>query len=88
MSFQAISYQVDNKALHLTKRDVLFMHPLAARHGEEISGELLDDPRPVIFNHTENRPYLQKALLAKIILCQISRAQTNDQTHFSYCGQN
>ncbi len=50
------------------------MYPLAARHGEEISGELLDDPRSVIFHHTENRPHLQKALLARIILCQISRA--------------
>jgi ornithine carbamoyltransferase len=88
LPFQAISYQVDSKALYLAKGDVLFMHPLVARHGEEISGELLDDPRSVIFNHTENRPHLQKALLARIILCQISRAQTNDQIHYSYCGQN
>jgi ornithine carbamoyltransferase len=88
LPFQAKSYRVDNKGLHLATEDVLFMYPLAAHHGEEISGELLDDPRSVIFNHTENRLHLQKALLARIILCQISRAQTNDQTHCSYCGQN
>lgn len=72
----------------MAKGDVLVMYQLAAHHGEEISGELLDDPRLVIFHHTENRPHLQKALLARIILCQISRAQTNDKTHCSYCGQN
>jgi ornithine carbamoyltransferase len=88
LPFQAKNYRVDNKGLHLAKGDVLYMYPSAARHGEEISGELLDDPRSVIFNHTENRPHLQKVLLARIILCQISKAQTNDQTHCSYCGQN
>jgi len=31
---------------------------------------------------------IYKVLLARIILCQISRAQANDQTHFSYCRQN
>jgi len=88
LPFQAKSYQVDSKGSHLVKGGVLFMHPLAARHSKEISGKLLDDHRSVIFNHTENRPYLQKVLLARIILCQISRAQTNDQTHCSYCRQN
>jgi len=88
LPFQAISYQVDNKALHLAKGDVLFMHPLAARHGEEISAGLLDDPRSVVFDQAENRPYLQKAVLARILLCQIQRARTNDQTHCSHCGQN
>ena len=88
MPFQAISNQVDNKSLSLGIGDVLFMHPLPARHGEEISDGLLDDPRSVIFDHTENRLYLQKALLARILLCQIQRAQTNDQTHCGHCGQN
>jgi len=31
-------YQVDDKLLSLGKKDVLFMHPLPAHHGEEISG--------------------------------------------------
>ena len=60
-------YQVDNKLLSLAKRDVLFMHPLPAHHGEEISAGLLDDPRSVVFDQAENRLHLQKALLVKLL---------------------
>ncbi len=60
-------YQVGNKLLSLAKRDVLFMHPLPAHHGEEISTGLLDDPRSVVFDQAENRLHLQKALLVKLL---------------------
>jgi ornithine carbamoyltransferase len=60
-------YQVDNKLLSLAKRGVLFMHPLPAHHGEEISAGLLDDPRSVVFDQAENRLHLQKALLVKVL---------------------
>jgi len=61
-------YQVDNELLSLAKGDVLFLHPLPAHHGEEISAGLLDDPRAVVFDQAENRLHLQKALLARILL--------------------
>jgi ornithine carbamoyltransferase len=61
------AYQVDNKLLNLAKRDVLFMHPLPAHHGEEISAGLLDDPRSVVFDQAENRLHLQKALLVRLL---------------------
>jgi len=60
-------YQVDNKLLSLAKGDVLFMHPLPAHHGEEISAGLLNDPRSVVFDQAENRLHLQKALLVKLL---------------------
>jgi ornithine carbamoyltransferase len=60
-------YQVDNKLLSSAKEDVMFMHPLPAHHGEEISTGLLDDPRSVAFNQAENRLHLQKALLVKLL---------------------
>ncbi|MCK5576947.1 MAG: ornithine carbamoyltransferase [Dehalococcoidales bacterium] len=60
-------YQVDNKLLSLAKGDVLFMHPLPAHYGEEISAGLLDDPRSVVFDQAENRLHLQKALLVKLL---------------------
>jgi ornithine carbamoyltransferase len=62
-----LGYQVDDKLLGLAKRDVLFMHPLPAHHGEEISAGLLDDPRSVVFDQAENRLHLQKALLVKVL---------------------
>ncbi len=60
-------YQVDNKLLSLAKEDVLFMHPLPAHHGEEISPGLLDDPRSVVFDQAENRLHMQKTLLVKLL---------------------
>jgi ornithine carbamoyltransferase len=60
-------YQVDDKLLSLAKKDVLFMHPLPAHHGEEISTGLLDDPRSVVFDQAENRLHLQKALLVRVL---------------------
>jgi ornithine carbamoyltransferase len=60
-------YQVDSKLLSLAKKDVLFMHPLPAHRGEEISAGLLDDPRSVVFDQAENRLHLQKALLVKVL---------------------
>ena len=60
-------YQVNDELLSLAKGDVLFMHPLPAHHGEEISKGLLDHPYSVVFDQAENRLHLQKALLAKIL---------------------
>ena len=60
-------YQVGEELLSLAKRDALFMHPLPAHHGEEISAGLLDSPQSVVFDQAENRLHLQKALLAKML---------------------
>jgi len=60
-------YQVDDRLLGLAKKDVLFMHPLPAHHGEEVCAGLLDDPRSVVFDQAENRLHLQKALLVKLL---------------------
>jgi len=60
-------YQVDNRLLSSAKVNVLFMHPLPAHQGEEISVGLLDDPRSVVFDQAENRLHLQKALLVKLL---------------------
>ena len=60
-------YQVDEELLSLAKRDALFMHPLPAHRGEEISARLLDSAQSVVFDQAENRLHLQKALLAKML---------------------
>lgn len=60
-------YQVDEKLLSLAKGDALFMHPLPAHYGEEISAGLLDNTQSVVFDQAENRLHLQKALLVKML---------------------
>lgn len=56
-------YQVTRELLDQAHNDVLFMHCLPAHRGEEISHDLLDDPRAVVWDEAENRLHAQKALL-------------------------
>ncbi len=59
-------YQVDSRLLSLAKKDVIFMHPLPAHHGEEVAAGVLDDSRSVVFDQAENRLHAQKALLIEM----------------------
>ena len=56
-------YQVSRELLDKAEPDVLFMHCLPAHRGEEISVDLLDDPRSVAWHEAENRLHAQKALM-------------------------
>lgn len=56
-------YQVTRSLLDKAAPDVLFMHCLPAHRGEEISYDLLDDPRSVVWDEAENRLHAQKALM-------------------------
>ena len=54
-----------NAAL-LEGADTLVMHCLPAHRGYEIDGDLLEDPRCVVFDQSENRLHSQKAVLLKV----------------------
>ncbi|WP_375737910.1 ornithine carbamoyltransferase [Pseudomonas boanensis] len=60
-------FQVNKALLDLAAEDVLFMHCLPAHRGEEISVDLLDDPRSVAWDQAENRLHAQKALLEMLV---------------------
>ncbi len=60
-------YQVSRALLDHAASDVLFMHCLPAHRGEEISVDLLDDPRSVAWDQAENRLHAQKALLEFLV---------------------
>ena len=49
--------------MDLAASDALFMHCLPAHRGEEISEDMLDDPRSVVWDEAENRLHAQKALM-------------------------
>lgn len=59
--------QVNRALLDLADAEVLFMHCLPAHRGEEISMDLLDDPRSVAWDQAENRLHAQKALLEFLV---------------------
>jgi ornithine carbamoyltransferase len=60
-------FQVSRELLDRADASVLFMHCLPAHRGEEVSLDLLDDPRAVIWDQAENRLHAQKALLEFLV---------------------
>ncbi|WP_265573296.1 ornithine carbamoyltransferase [Venatoribacter cucullus] len=62
-------YQVSPALLDMADKEVVFMHCLPAHRGEEVSHDLLDDPRCIAWDEAENRLHAQKALL-EFLLCQ------------------
>jgi len=44
------------------------MHCLPAHRGEEVSDELMDDPRSVVWDQAENRLHAQKALVEFLLV--------------------
>ncbi|MEM4410011.1 MAG: ornithine carbamoyltransferase [Candidatus Caldarchaeum sp.] len=60
-------FQLNSSILALAKPSALAMHCLPAHRGEEISPEVMDDPRSIIFTQAENRIHSGKAILEKFI---------------------
>jgi ornithine carbamoyltransferase len=58
-----LAYQVTPELMDFAHKDALFMHCLPAHRGEEVSIEMMDDARSVIWDEAENRLHAQKALL-------------------------
>ena len=57
-------YQVNAELLAKADRDVMVMHCLPAHRGEEITDDVIDGPRSVVFDEAENRLHAQKGILA------------------------
>jgi ornithine carbamoyltransferase len=60
-------YTVDDALLDVAGPDVRAMHCLPAHRGEEITSAVMDGPRSLIFDQSENRLHVQKALLVELL---------------------
>ncbi|WP_456395629.1 ornithine carbamoyltransferase [Desulfurobacterium sp.] len=60
-------YQVNMELLRHAKPDVLFMHCLPAHREEEVTDEVIESCRSIVWDQAENRLHAQKALLTKLI---------------------
>jgi len=53
--------------MDFAKQDAIFLHCLPAVRGQEVSEEMLDDPRSKVWIQAENRLHAQKALLIELL---------------------
>ena len=66
-SRQLEPYQINAGLLAKAGADCRVMHCLPAHRGEEISAEVIDGPRSIVFQQAENRLHVQKELLKKLM---------------------
>ena len=60
-------YQVNEALLTQAAPDAVFMHCLPAHRGSEVSQEVIDSPRSIVFDQAENRLHMQKAILLTLL---------------------
>jgi len=56
-------YQVNGKMLSYAKNDAIVMHCLPAHRGEEITSEVIDGPKSVVWQQAKNKMLIEKAIL-------------------------
>ena len=61
------TYQVNERLFGLADDDAIFMHCLPAHRGEEVTDEIADHQRSVIFDQAENRLHTQKAVMVLLM---------------------
>jgi len=62
-------YQVNRELMALGAPEAVFLHCLPAHRGSEVTAEVLDGPQSVALDQSENRMYVQKAIL-QMLLCE------------------
>lgn len=56
-------FQVNKELVNKASKDVIVMHCLPAHRGEEISEEVLEGPNSVVWDQSENKLHMHKAVL-------------------------
>jgi N-acetylornithine carbamoyltransferase len=58
------TWRCDAERMALGSDDLIYMHPLPADRGREVTDEVIDGPQSVVYDEAENRLHVQKALMA------------------------
>lgn len=61
-------FQVNKELVSNAADDVIVMHCLPAHRGEEISADVLEGPNSVVWDQSENKLHMHKAILETLIL--------------------
>jgi len=60
-------YQVNVGLMAQALPDAYFMHCLPAHCGSEVTAEVIEAPRSIVFDQAENRLHVQKAILLMLL---------------------
>jgi ornithine carbamoyltransferase len=60
-------YQINEQLLTHAAPGAIFMHCLPAHRGEEVTEEVMDGPRSVVFDQVENRAHTEQAVLIALL---------------------
>jgi ornithine carbamoyltransferase len=60
-------YQVNRELMALAAPEAVFLHCLPAHRGAEVTAEVLDGPQSAALDQSENRMYVQKAILQMLL---------------------
>ncbi len=58
------SWITDSRRMGMAGDDAVFMHPLPADRGVEVTDEVIDGPQSIVYDQAENRLHSQKAVMA------------------------
>ena len=58
------SWITDSRRMRTAGEDAVYMHPLPADRGVEVTDEVIDGPRSIVYDQAENRLHGQKAVMA------------------------
>ena len=61
------NFQVNSDVMKDTNKKAIFMHCLPAHRGEEVSSELLDSKKSVVWQQAQNRMYVQQAIILELL---------------------
>lgn len=60
-------FQINRKLLAMASAEAWVLHDLPAHRGQEITDEVIDGPRSVVWDQAENRLHAQKAILERLL---------------------
>ena len=60
-------YQVNSDLMKLAKKNAIFTHCLPAYRGFEVTAEVIDSKKSVVFDEAENRLHAQKAIMVYLM---------------------
>lgn len=73
-------YQINQALFALAKADAIFLHCLPAHRGREVTDEVIDSPRSLVYQEAENRLHVQKAIMIELMKNEFVRLPDTNET--------